>query len=139
MACVQNGLPPSGPQVPSLNNKPDELFYFASSVDYPLPGAASVAAGFTLRYENAVEGAYADGAIRPGDEMVFQRTRFTIGCPDPDPPVGTYLRPYVHIADHPSAYLGQSMYYNRCDLMLPSPGSTCWGVSGRVRLVITVL
>ncbi len=42
-------------------------------------------AGIRVLFEMAVEGAYLNGPPVHGEEMVFQRTRVRINCPDAPP------------------------------------------------------
>jgi hypothetical protein len=109
--CTQNGLPAKNlPQVPSPANLPTELFYHSATIDYAHPS------GFTLRYQSNAEGAYSTGPIVAGNEMVFQRTRFTIGCPAADPPAGASWGN--------SCTVGSS----RASWLWPSPCRRLWGV-----------
>jgi hypothetical protein len=97
--CMQTGLDPGEPFGPGATLDatilPDEFFYYSASADtgtVPVtvigPGNVSQPDSYQLLYETAVEGAYAKGPRIPGDEMVFERTRFLIHCPAIDPPPG---------------------------------------------------
>jgi hypothetical protein len=60
------------------DDQPDEFFYqITQAADVDLGG------GYRLKvYEDAMEGAYANGAPEKGQEMVFNRFRCVIDCPD---------------------------------------------------------
>lgn len=75
MSCLQ-----VAPPTDVIATHPDEFFYQAHSAELD-----QEANGFGVRFEQAVEGAYLNGDPKDGDQMVFQRTRILIHCPNTFP------------------------------------------------------
>jgi hypothetical protein len=73
---------PSNLQTQTTADMPDEFFYYHASATLTGPN------GIDVLYEQAVEGAYINGLVVKGDEMVFQRTRLRVNCPTANPPPG---------------------------------------------------
>jgi hypothetical protein len=124
--CVLLPLPPFfDPALPVVFpvNFPDESFWFAAD-------GAVAGSGVDLRYVAAIEAAFANGDVAPGDQVSFARIRFFADVPTP----GTYTitHPYgVDVFDVAVTGAGREIQFTR-DIGLGAPGNFTGALNGDI-------